>query len=88
MSSPLMRRGRIEVFEELLKEARKGTPKTRLMYRCNLNLIRFRRYFKYLQDKGLIAQVSTKEGRVIYKTTRKGEEFLEAVQKLRKYIDL
>lgn len=84
--SYLRRRSRVEVIEQILKEARKETPPTRLMYLNNLSFATFNRYIKYLLDKGLIAP--TQGDRVLYKTTKKGEEFLELTKKLRKYIDL
>jgi len=81
------RRGRIELMQEILKDALKETPKTRLMYMNNLSFTCCNYYIKYLLDKELIAEISTPEGRTLYKTTKRGQEFLEVVGKLKEFVD-
>ena len=79
---PKHRRGRVEVIRDILREARKGTNKTRIMYRSNLNFACFNRYFEELIKKGLIVEVkSNPDGVKIYKTSEKGLQLLEVLEK-------
>ena len=75
------RRSRVEVIIDILTEASFGANKTRIMYRANLNFVRFKRYFSELLDKGLIAQVDNPgSGGFIYKTTEEGKSLLEVLR--------
>ena len=76
------RRSRVEVIKDILKEARRGANKTRIMYRSNLNFASFNRYFRELIEKGLIVEVeSNPDGTKIYKTSEKGLQLLEVLEK-------
>jgi len=76
------RRSRTEVIVEILSEALGGVNKTRIMYRCNLNFVRFNRYLRELLDAGLIECVDANpEYMVLYKTTDKGRELLKVLRK-------
>lgn len=76
------RRSRIEVICDILSEALGGANKTRLMYHCNLNFMRFNRYLQELLDAGLIERVgSNPEGIVLYKTSDKGRELIRVLRK-------
>jgi len=74
------RRGRIQIVVDILTEALNGSNKTRIMYRANLNFLRFERYFSDLLEKGLMAEVNSPLGRVVYRTTDKGKRFLKIMQ--------
>jgi len=79
---PRYRRGRVEVIRDILREARKSTNKTRIMYRSNLNFVCFNRYFEELIKKGLIVEVkSNPDGVKIYKTSEKGLQLLEVLER-------
>ena len=83
------RRSRTEVIMDILVEASQGANKTRIMYRANLNFLRFKRYFSELLDKGLIAEVDNPgSGKVIYKTTEDGKALLEVLKKAKRFISL
>ena len=76
------RRSRIEVICDILSEALGGANKTRLMYHCNLNFMRFNRYLQELLDAGLIESVSSNPaGIVLYKTSDKGRELIRVLRK-------
>lgn len=83
----MVRRSRIEVIVDVLSEALTETNKTRIMYRANLNFVRFKRYLSELLKKGLIMEVrnNPKDG-VFYKTTEKGRELLEILKKAQEYL--
>lgn len=77
----MSRRSRTEIMIDILTEALSGASKTRIMYRANLNFLRFKRYFSELESKGLIA-VLTNPGRgIVYQTTEKGKALLETLKK-------
>jgi len=73
------RRSRLEVVADILTEALNGANKTRIMYRANLNFLRFHRYFSELLDKGLMVRENGSDGRVVYRTTDKGRRFLKII---------
>jgi predicted transcriptional regulator len=76
------RRSRIEVICDILSEALGGANKTRLMYHCNLNFMRFNRYLQELLDAGLLECVgSNPEDVVLYKTSDKGRELIRVLRK-------
>jgi len=74
----LNRRSRLEVVADILIEALNGANKTRLVYRANLNFLRFQRYFSDLLERELIVEENTSDGRV-YRTTDKGRHFLRFI---------
>jgi len=76
----LGRRSRVEVIREILIEALDGRNKTKIMYRCNLNLKSFNRHLDELLSKGLLVKVKhhSRNG-VLYKTSEKGKRLLRAL---------
>jgi len=87
----LRRRSRAEVIIDILSEAMKGANKTRIMYRANLNFIRFERYFGELLSKGLIVVVDNPGGSfggVVYRTTEKGKALLNTLKQVREVVSL
>ncbi|RJS83132.1 hypothetical protein CW713_04290 [Methanophagales archaeon] len=71
------RRGRAEITADILSAAMKEAKKTQIVYRANINFRRARRYFPYLEERGLIENIGNE-----YKTTEKGKQFLRDYQKL------
>jgi predicted transcriptional regulator len=51
------------------------------MYRANLNFDRFHRYFGDLLRRGFIEEVNNGNGRMMYKITERGMDFLEVLKK-------
>jgi predicted transcriptional regulator len=83
------RRSRTEVIVSILDEALSGANKTRLMYQCNLNFMRFNYYLQELLDAGLIECINTNpEGIVLYKTTEKGRELLKVLRKANEFLSI
>ncbi|MGB3459232.1 MAG: winged helix-turn-helix domain-containing protein [Halobacteriota archaeon] len=70
------RRSRMDIIADILSAAGEETNKTHIVYSANLNFARAGEYLQYLEDNGLIKNMSRK-----YKTTEKGEEFLSTYQK-------
>jgi predicted transcriptional regulator len=83
------RRGRIEVICDILNEALGGANKTRLMYHCNLNFMRFNRYLQELLDAGLIERVgSNPDGVILYKTSDKGRDLVKVLRKANEFLSI
>jgi predicted transcriptional regulator len=81
------RRSRIEVICDILNEALSGANKTRLMYQCNLNFMRFNRYLQELLDAGLIETVgSNPKGIVLYRTSDKGRELVKVLRRANEFM--
>jgi predicted transcriptional regulator len=81
------RRGRVEVICDILSEALGGANKTRLMYRCNLNFMRFNRYLQELLDSGLIESINPNpKGAIIYKTSEKGRELVKVLRRANEFM--
>ncbi len=73
----------IDVVASILNEAHEGARKTRMMYRCNLSYRQLQVYLKFLLDIKLLVSV-LEEGstEIIYLTTTRGHNFLDAYGKL------
>lgn len=85
----MSRRSRTQVVIDILTEASEGANKTRIMYRANLNFLRFKRYLSELLDKGLIAEVNNPgSGKVMYEVTEEGKALLEVLKKAERFISL
>jgi predicted transcriptional regulator len=83
------RRSRIEVICNILSEALGGANKTRLMYHCNLNFMRFNCYLQELLDTGLLERIdSNPEGVVLYKTSDKGRELIKVLRKANEFLSV
>ena len=78
----MVRRSRMEIIRDILTEALNGASKTRIMYRANLNFLRFNRYFFELLERGLIVNENDPNGGAVYcRTTEKGKDLLKVLKK-------
>lgn len=81
------RRGRTEVVCDILSEALEGANKTRLMYHCNMNFLRFNRYLEELLEAGLLQRVDSNPNNVaLYKTTDNGRELLRVLRRVNEFL--
>ena len=72
-------RNRLGIVAIILTIAKNGALKTHLMYRANLSYTMLRDYLKFLKDNELLAESHYSEEKVtIYRTTDKGNRFLES----------
>jgi len=67
----MRRRNNVEIMAEILRIARKGAKKTRLVYGANINFKLLHEYLDELEKAGLIMK---NNGTI--KTTEKGDQFL------------
>ena len=77
------RRSNLEITAEILKIARTGSNKTRIVYSANLNFKMLSEYLAKLEESGLVTY-SLKSGGLI-KTTSKGKEYLEQFSSLKSF---
>jgi predicted transcriptional regulator len=73
----MVRRDRHDITVEILNQAKSRKKKTEIISKVGLSFSQTRKYFKMLQDEGLLKM----DERHNYSTTPKGEEFLEKCQK-------
>ena len=66
------------IMESILQVCANGSSKTRIIYQSNLNSTTVNPYLSKLIDNGLIEADHTMEG--IYKTTKKGYEFMMSLK--------
>ncbi|MBS7606578.1 transcriptional regulator [Candidatus Bathyarchaeota archaeon] len=74
------RRSRTEIIAEILRIAKGGARKTRIVYGANINFRLLDEYLKRLERAGLITIESGKVD--IIKTTDKGVEYLRRYENL------
>ena len=77
------RRSNLEIVAEILKIARKGTKKTRIVYGANMNFKMLDEYLEKLTKAGLIANSEGNGG--LIKTTEKGVEYLQQFYNLQEF---
>ncbi|MDQ1279182.1 MAG: hypothetical protein QG670_442 [Thermoproteota archaeon] len=73
------KRNYLEISADLLRVAKEGARKSHLVYKANLNFSIIETYLKRLQETGLITVPSDDH---LFKTTLKGEEYLNQYMKL------
>lgn len=69
------RRSNVDIIADILRIARKGAKKTRIVYGANLNFKLLNEYLERLEEAGLITNDSEKRG--MLKTTDKGRKYLQ-----------
>jgi predicted transcriptional regulator len=78
------RRSNLEIVAEILRIARKGAKKTRIVYGANMNFKMLDEYLEKLEKAGLIASSEGSNGGLI-KTTEKGIEYLQRFSGLQEF---
>lgn len=72
-------RNRYEIIASILESAKTGITKTKIMYNAFLSYAQMIGYLKYLQEHALLI---FKEETQLYRTTKKGFEFLKLSREL------
>lgn len=76
-------RGSLDIIADILEASKGKVRKTYLMYRCNLSFKQLENYLKLLLKRGLISAIEDDGNNAsLYKTTEKGEYFLETYRGL------
>ena len=78
------KRNDIDIMADILKKAKKGAGKTRLMYYCNLSFSQIESYLNFLLEIELIAiHPAEQKNRKSYQTTIRGLKFLDTYSQLK-----
>ena len=77
------RRSNLQIVAEILRTAKKGAKKTRIVYGANLNFKMLNEYLEKLEAAGLIKHSEDNGG--LIRTTDKGKEYLEWFRGLREF---
>jgi predicted transcriptional regulator len=72
------KRGRLEIFAEILLVCDQRKAKTNIMYKTNLNYAQLQNHLKFLTSQGLLSMERKK-----YVTTEKGFRYVELFLELR-----
>jgi predicted transcriptional regulator len=70
------RRDRLYIIAEILNIAKDDCLKTQIMYRANLSFTQLNEYLSFLTKMDLI-EAQNENKKTIYRTTAKGDKFLE-----------
>jgi predicted transcriptional regulator len=76
----------VDIIACILEFSNSSSRKTRLIYRCNLNLSQFNLYAECLIQGGLLRKYE-KNGKEIYETTEKGRSFLRDYAKIQEVLE-
>ena len=82
----MKKRGWVDISIDILESALSPTNKTRLMYRSNLNYVRFNAYFHEFLRKGLLEETGTADGNggIAYVISKQGKILLAALRNAEK----
>ena len=76
MENERKRRNRLYIIAEILTVAKEGSLKTQIMYRANLSFAQLNEYLSFL-IKIYLLKIQNENGKKIYRTTTKGNEYLK-----------
>jgi predicted transcriptional regulator len=79
------KRGWSHISIDILESGLTPLSKTRLMYKSNLNFVRFNEYFDDFLKKGLLEEIENHSGKVrLYVTSERGKVLLAALRNAEK----
>jgi predicted transcriptional regulator len=79
----LQKRDRETITVDILEAASDPQKKTRIMYKANLNYVRFSKYFVDFIRKGFIVESFDSQGNPEYKISERGNALLLALKEAR-----
>lgn len=79
--NPRKRRDRLFIIAEILDIAKDGALKTQIMYKANLSFSQLNTYLNLLLGTQLL-EITEKGGKNIYKTTKKGVEYMHSYKEI------
>jgi predicted transcriptional regulator len=79
MDNKPKRRDKLIIMMDILNISKKQTSKTRIMSKANLSYSQLNEYIDFLVNHGLL-EVLISGGKVCYKVTKKGTQFIERQQ--------
>ena len=77
----MKKRGWVDISVDILESASSPLTKTRLMYRSNLNYVRFNAYFHDFLKKGLLEETKNLDGNAkVFVVSKQGKVLLTALK--------
>ncbi len=81
----MKKRGWVDISIDILESASSPLTKTRLMYKSNLNYVRFNTYFRDFLKKALLEEAKNYDGAAkAYVVSRQGKVLLAALRNAEK----
>ena len=81
----MKKRGWVDISIDILESASLPLTKTRLMYKSNLNYVRFNAYFRDFLKKGLLVDAPNSDGSArTYVVSKQGKVLLAALRNAEK----
>ena len=77
----MQKRSQVTITIDILEAASKPQNKMRIMYRANLNYVRFSRYLTDFLNKGFIEAIKDADGKRFYRITKQGKALLDVLRK-------
>lgn len=77
----MRKRGWGTISIDLLEATLTPQKKMRIMYRTNLNYVRFNKYFCDFLKKGFIEETDDPDGKVCYRISQRGKTLLAVLKK-------
>lgn len=81
------RRSEIEIIRDILSLSRDGAKKTQILYGTNLSYTQLQEYLTFLIKSGALEVLNSSDSR-LYKTTNKGIEILEDINRLMRNLSI
>jgi len=82
-----MRRHQLEIIADILQAAKRGTNKTRIMYRADVNFKQTQKYLGKLMEKGLLTETKH-ERKKLFQISDKGLEYLHKYNELKELLTI
>jgi len=79
------RRDRIEIVADILQASKRGTTKTKIMLRADVNFKQVQKYLDILMKKDLIT-VTRQGRRSLFQISDKGIEYLNEYNRLKEFL--
>ena len=70
-----------EITVDILEATLSPSGRMRIMYKSNLNYVRFNKYLSDFINKGFIKIANGSETRILYTITERGKTLLDAIKK-------
>ena len=84
--SPEKNRGKMDIIAEILRKLREPICKTNIMSRCNMSTAQSGRYLNLMRTSDLV-QTNTCAGKLTYRRTEAGLQFLELYKRMTLLLD-
>ena len=81
LQTRVLKRSRVTITIDIFAATLVPQKKMKIMYKANLNYVRFNRYLKDFLKKGYIESIKDSEGNGCYQITKRGKDLLGLLEK-------